>query len=188
MNEILWKLSHEGLLPAPFVPELGVAEKVPLSGKPGDERDRALRPLDRQTLNDFIAVEEPSGGVDGQYARVLSTLKLPEFGEELGLYPIAARIVAEGMQHYTRFRSIQVVLKGYVDPVPPYLRPMQVATREQGAKALTQYAQILDLLRKGYETGDAEESRFIAEARTTMFQLNDEAETLAAQNLGIPFF
>lgn len=188
VNEILWKLSHEGLLTAPFIPELGVAEKVPLSGKPGDERDRALRPLDRQTLQDFIAVEEPSGGVDGQYARVLSTLKLPQFGEELGLYPIATRIVAEGMQHYTRFRSIQIVLKGYVDVPPPYLNPVQIATKEQGAKALALYAQILDLLRKGYETGDAEESRFIAEARTTMFQLNDEAEALAKRNLGVPFF
>jgi hypothetical protein len=92
------------------------------------------------------------------------------------------------MQHYTRFRSIQLVLKGYVDPVPPYLRSIRIATKEEGAKALAMYGQILDLLRKGYQTGDAEESRFIAEARTVMFQLNDEAEALAVQNLGIPFF
>lgn len=119
---------------------------------------------------------------------MLSSLKLPQFGEELGLYPIGARIVAEGMQHYTRFRWIQLTLKGYVDPEPPYLRPVQAATKEQAAKALALYSQILDLLRKAYATGDAEESRFIAEARTTMFQLSDEAENLAAQNLGVPFF
>ena len=56
---------------------------MPVSAKPGDDRPRALRPLDRTTLDQFIAVEEPSGGIDGQYARVLSTLKLPQFGEEL---------------------------------------------------------------------------------------------------------
>jgi hypothetical protein len=92
VNEIQWKMSHEGLLNPPFVPELGVAEKVPLSGKPGDERDRQLRPLDRQTLNEFIAVEEPSGGVDGQYARVLSTLKLPQYGR--------ARFVSHRRTHH----------------------------------------------------------------------------------------
>ncbi|MFL6452132.1 MAG: ferritin-like domain-containing protein [Bryobacteraceae bacterium] len=188
VNEILWKLSHEGLIKEPFVPEFGVAERVPLSGKPGDERDRQLRPLDRKTLEDFISVEEPSGGVDGQYARVLSTLKLPRFGEELGLYPIASRIIAEGMQHYTRFRSMRLVLKGYEDPTPPYLQPIQVASKTDAAQALSLYASILELLRKGYETGDAEESFFIAQARTIMFQLNDEAEALAVKNLGIPFF
>jgi hypothetical protein len=92
------------------------------------------------------------------------------------------------MQHYTRFRSIRLVLKGYVDPVPPYLRTIRVATTAEGAKAIAFYQQILDLLRKGYETGDAEESNFVAQARSVMFQLNDEAEALAANGLGVPFF
>jgi hypothetical protein len=188
VNEILWKMSDNGLLKIPFVPELGVAQRIPLSGRPGDDRPRQLRPLDPKTLAEFIAVEEPSGGVDGQYARVISTLKMPQFGEELGLYPIAARIIAEGMQHYTRFRSIYLVLKGYTDQMPPYLRPIQVASKQEGAKALSLYQDILNLLTKGYTTGDAEESSYVTQARSVMFQLNDEAEALAAKGLGVPFF
>jgi hypothetical protein len=100
----------------------------------------------------------------------------------------SSSFIAEGMQNYTRFRSINLVLKGYTDPVPPYLRPIQIASKTDTAKALSFYGQILDLLRQGYTTGDAEESNFIAQARVIMFQLNDEAKALATKGLGAPFF
>ena len=69
-----------------------------------------------------------------------------------------------------------------------YLRPIVVATDDQARMALTLRQRILDLLAQGYETGDAEEGRFIAEARQIMFELDGEAERLASQGLGIPFF
>jgi hypothetical protein len=187
VNEMLAVLHHERILIGEFDPELGLAQDIPT--EPGNPpRRRELRPLYPRTLDDYIAVEKPSGGVDGQYARVLVTLKLSLYSEHLALYPTAARIIAEGMQHYSRFRQIRLVLQPYGQHELPYLRAMQRATREQAATALQLYKDILDLLFQGYDKGDAEESQFIAQARMKMFELDREAERLASQNLGVPFF
>jgi hypothetical protein len=184
-NEMLWKLWHEELIPD-FSPELGLADKIPVD--PPADRPRALRPLTPAVLRDFIAVEQPSGGIDGQYARVLSTLRRPHYGEQLGLYPMAARVIAEGMQHYSRFREVSLVLRGYGDENPPYLRTSHIGTDQEAAEALKLYDAIKDLLRRGYETGDPEEVRFVAEARSLMFKLDAVAENLAERGIGVPFF
>jgi hypothetical protein len=165
-----------------FEPELGVAEQIPPSG-----RKPQLRALEPDILEDFIAVEKPSGYIDGQYARVLSTLRQAEYGEHLGLYPIAARVIAEGMQHFSRFREIRLVLGGYRKDIPPYLRPIKRAREDEAEHALDLYEQIKNLLRSGYVKGDAEEARYVAQASELMFKLDEAAEALAARGLGVPF-
>jgi hypothetical protein len=50
-------------------------------------------------------VEQPSGFLDGQYARVLATLRQKKYRETLE--QIAALIIGDGMEHSSRFRQIQ---------------------------------------------------------------------------------
>jgi hypothetical protein len=162
-------------------------------------RRRALRSLDKETLDDFIAVEEPSGGIDGQYTTVTATLRLGARYPD-ALAQLASRIVTDGEDHYNHFRDIALVLKdnGW-DESLEHLRSKpgtkdglrEVEIREAG-KANTLYRKILTDLSTAYREGDVRGDRFkIAEARKLMADLEAEAETLAgdpADPKGIPFF
>ena len=95
-NQILWHL-HEAFPEIPRRgPELGIAAKVPdgrdAHGNP-KSRPRQLRVLDIDTLASFIAVEEPSGRIDGAYVQVVATLREPH-------YPLTA--LQPGAQHHRR--------------------------------------------------------------------------------------
>jgi Ferritin-like len=187
VNQLLWELEHNNLIPAKIGPVLDVAQKVP--GKSGD-RDRALRPLTAETLDDFIAVEQPSGTLDGQYARVLTTLRDKRTYPE-ALSELAASIIGDGTQHFSRFRQIRVVLQPYfARNSTAYLVNLTPASKTDSTSksALDEYAKILAELRAAYEKGDAEDFQHIAVARTTMFALEAAGNALAARALGIPFF
>src|SRR5262249_14422222 len=101
-NQLLWTLAQRGLIrdraPARRPPRAAARARPTAKG----ERDRQLRPLALPALEDFIAVERPSGTLDGAYARVVATLRA---GYPEPLLQLARQIVAEGMDHYNRFRE-----------------------------------------------------------------------------------
>jgi hypothetical protein len=186
VNQLLWELEHNNLI-AKTGPALGIAQQVPgLAGM----RNRALRPLTQQTLDDFIAVEKPSGTLDGQYARVLTTLRDKRtYREEMA--ELAGRIIGDGTQHFSRFRQIHVVLQPYFTrKSAAYLVNLTPApaANATGKVAMDAYAKILGDLQAAYEKGDAEDFQRIADARATMFALDDAGNKLAGRKLGIPFF
>lgn len=188
-NELLWVLARSIPSLGPYVPVLKIAPNIPMG--PGRSRPSALRPLEPKVLEDFIAVEEPSGTIDGAYARVVATLGRSEYPPHLR--DLASRIIGEGTEHFTRFRDIRAVLKPYKDVNPvPYLRPLRLGSPEQATAALAAYQAIVDGLSSAYAAmaaGDlANGGTALVEARQAMTTLLAAGETLAGRNLGIPFW
>jgi hypothetical protein len=138
-------------------------------------------------LQDFISVEQPSGFLDGQYSKVLATLREKKYPATLE--QLAARIIGDGMDHFTRFREIQGVLQKYKKP-EDYLRKVQPAPegRLLGDKAVQLYGQIVDELRAAYDKGNMEDATHIATARGLMFELDRAARELASEGFGVRFF
>jgi hypothetical protein len=186
VNQLLWELDHLNLTSKHFGPSLGVALQAP--AQDGKMRNRELRTLTEDVLNDFIAVEQPSGTLDGQYASVVSTLRdNTKYPEELA--QLALRIIADGTQHFSRFREIRVVLKPYFDKKSTaYLVNLTPASAARAKQALDSYQGIVKNLGDAYAKGDAEDFHLIADARQLMTDLDGEAERLASANLGVPFF
>ena len=190
VNQLLWQLDHRRITSRRFGPSLGLKDQIPATG--GKIRGRALRALTADVLDDFIAVEAPSGTLNGEYAEVVSTLRdQTKYPQELA--QLAERIIADGVEHYSRFREIRITLQPFFSGnPPPYLVNVQPADpgNPLSKRALGVYQQILTDLQNAYARGDAEDFGNIAAARALMFQLDDLANQLAAGNppLGIPFF
>jgi hypothetical protein len=189
-NQLLWELADAGLIPpGKYGPQLGVAQTIPVSASGGFKgRPRALRALSRGVLADFVAVEQPSGFIEGQYSRVSATLKQPEYPN--ALYQLASRIVNEGMDHFERFRDIGLVMRQYPEESPPYLRAVKLAGPGDAAvkDALDLYRSIVAELTTAYASGKIEDRAGIIQARDAMTKLNAVADKLAAGGVGIPFF
>jgi len=192
-NQIIWQLEHAGLIPKDTGPSLGVAATIPVwPGNP--ERPRQLRLLTPETLQDFIAVEAPSGSLDGQYARVSATLRKAPYPNSTS--QLAERIIADGVDHFSRFREIKFVLQYYTGPVQedgrqqPYLLNLAPApaTNTKAQAALAAYREIIKDLSTAYESGDVEDARFVVAARQRMNELQALAQELAVEGLGVPFF
>ncbi|HWW84993.1 MAG TPA: ferritin-like domain-containing protein, partial [Vicinamibacterales bacterium] len=198
-NQLLWSLEHDGMLTKKLGPSLGVATEIPRPAAAARPqlpvpkvaspamRPRELRPLEPAVLADFVAVEQPSGFLDGQYSRVLATLRQKAYRPTLE--QLAARIIGEGMEHFSRFREIQVVLRKR-QPTE-YLRGKYVlgATSDPAVgRALATYRSILAELAAAYDQGDMEDAAHIARARALMFDLDSSAEELGRNGTGIPFF
>ncbi|MBB2932052.1 ferritin-like domain-containing protein [Paraburkholderia silvatlantica] len=183
-NQLLWTLSQRGMI-APRQPVLVPADLVPtVKG----ERPRSLRPLSAEALDDFVAVERPSGTLDGAYARVIATLSK---GYPVTMLQLARQIVADGMEHFTRFSEISKILSAWPrdDANPaPWLRDISPATRDQASAALKTYDEILLNLSDAYQHGDMEDAANIVKARQAMMVLDAEAEKLAISGFGVPFF
>jgi len=183
-NQLIWELDHAGLTTQKFGPALKRALQVPGKNR---LRKSELRPLTQKVLEDFIAVEKPSGTLDGAYAQVLATLREPKYPD--AMEQLAERILADGMQHFTRFREIQRVLQPYAKgKQPEYLQNIVKATPAAGKTAVDLYHAILADLATAYESGDMEDAAQIAKARGTMFALRDAADALAKAGKGVPYF
>jgi len=184
-NQLLWTLAQRGLI-RDRGPALEPGRKVPTAN---GERDRQLRPLALPALEDFIAVERPSGTLDGAYARVVATLRA---GYPEPLLQLARQIVAEGMDHYNRFREIGIVLRSWpgVRSVTesPWLRAVQIGSPQSAGGALDLYRGILHDLADAYRRGDMEDAGKILDARQQMMALDEAAEQLAANGIGVAFF
>ncbi len=191
VNQLLWELDHAGLTKVVYGPALGVASDIPILD--GYTRPRSLRPLNQSALADFIAAEAPSGNIDGQYARVLATLRQPEYPNTL--YQLAGRIIADGVEHFSKFSEIETVLRPYhrdseADGIPPYLKNITPAPSEipDARQALDAYQRLIADLELAYKKGDMEDAGSIISARQEMMSLDAIAKNLASQGFGIPFF
>jgi hypothetical protein len=162
-------------------------------------RKRDLRPLTKEVIRDFIALEHPSSFIDGAYARVIATLRQPSYSPDL--VDVATRIVSEGMEHERHFIDIHTALLPYDEP--DYLRMnMQLGTKDQATRALRHIDTIIDSLGRAYDkAGHNEFERTnldIAAARDAMNDLLAIGEKLARfgaedgkkgkRSIGIPFF
>ena len=186
-NQLLWELDHAGLIRRRD-PVLKPALEVPTGT--GGKRPRDLRILNQETLESFIKVERPSGTFEGLYARAYATLRGRSYPPTM--YQLVERIIADGVDHFSRFREIAIVLKPYFGtPSPPYLRNNLEAAapgdpRVKGVLGL--YHGILEALGEAYDKGDLEDAKYITQARLEMANMESEGENLARNNLGIPFF
>ena len=192
-NELLWTLWKNKLIPQKYpLPSLGVAPSIP-TGK--DEhggittRPRALRNLDLAVLEDFVFGERPSGALDGLYSAVVATLRHPGAAYPNGMLELTEQIVADGVNHYASFEELAGLAKPYEPDkgVPAYSRGLAPDARKSKS-ALALYRGILDELGKGYANGDAEDRRFIPQARTRMNELDTLADGLGKQGAGVAFF
>jgi hypothetical protein len=152
-----------------------------------------LRPLTKEVVDEFIAVEHPSGFIDGAYARVASTLRKPQYPDHLA--ELAMRIASDGVQHETRFLEIRSALAPFTDS--QYLRSMEevnapAARRKVERRALPLLKTIKDNLETTYVLSGKNDiqntGKHIAKARAAMAQLLDVGEDLATEGIGIPFF
>ena len=162
-------------------------------------RERALRPLAKTAVDDFIALEHPSSFIDGAYARVIATLRRPEFPDQLS--DLAMRIASDGMEHESHFIDIKAALAPFEEA--EYLRPnMQIGTQTQARGALAQFDKIIDSLTRAYHKAGHDELETsnpdISAARAAMNELlrlgenlakfGTEAGTQATKSIGIPYF
>jgi hypothetical protein len=187
-NQLLWELrEHQLIDPKKYGPSLGVSPTVPASDA-GGPRPRALRPLTREVVKDFIAVERPSGQIEGQYARVVVTLRQDKQTYPESLFQLASRIVNEGQEHFLRFREIESVMRQYQGV--PWLRNIQLGQPDDPKvqQAIRLYGELVGNLRRAYATGSVTDRQHIITARTAMTNLQTLSETLAAQGIGIPYF
>ncbi len=187
VNQLLRRLAALGLGPE-YTPALRVATEVPraTAENPEATRPRALRPLLGPVVDDFVAVEEPSGGLDGRYARVRKTLMDGPFADR-ELSDIASRIVQDGVDHFHLFSRIRAIVDVYDQSPPAHLRPgFSVGPRDNAlvARALRTRREVVTLLADGY-SGDANALR---SAPRAMLQLEEQIEDCAAEGLGVPFF
>jgi hypothetical protein len=139
--------------------------------------------LGREAAASFASVEQPSGGVDGRYARVRATLLQPIYRDDL--FEIASRIVDEGLDHYSSFRRMAAIVELYDQPDPPHLRPgFHVAAPDDPAvaPALETQKRVVALLHATY----AGDPSLIETARDTMFLLEQQVQDAAAAGLGVP--
>ena len=193
-NRLLWGLAQQ--LGRPIEPsvvppalELPAAMTAPTDSQPPAEPQPArLAPLTLDTVDLFINIERSSAFIDGQYARVTTTLRQPRFRPYL--FELASTIADEGEEHFLKFRRIRDVLSPYGSDDPVYLRPVQEGDPANAAVAgaLGTYQEMLQLLVTGYHRENSANQEALAQARLLMFSLNTSAERLAKQNnIGIPF-
>ena len=196
VNELLWSLA-DAFFPKQYKPALEPCLILPVpplvQGHARRHRRRALRPLTLDVLAEFVAVEQPSGGIDGVYARVIATLA--QDGYPPSLHQLASRIANDGMQHFSRFAALRETLEPYGDVNPAYLLPrfQPGAPHDQGVGvALATYQTLIGklggayaaLAGKNYALGGT----LIAQARADMQAFLASADALASRNLGVPFW
>lgn len=187
VNELLRRLAALGLGP-PYTPALDVATHVfrPTPDDPDASRPRALRPLTRETIDDFVAVERPSGGLEGRYARVRATLRQRRF-RGAQLYDIATRIVEDGVDHFAIFSRMRAIVDVYDQAPPAHLRPgFELGPPDNAlvTRSLRAHQQVVALLTEGYEGEGAQ----VDQARETMLELEDFIDDCAAEGVGVPLF
>lgn len=187
VNELLRRLAGLGLGP-PYTPALGVATEVfrPTPEHPDGTRPRALRPLTVDAVDDFVAVERPSGGLEGRYARVRATLRQRKYRSN-ELFDVATRIVEDGVDHFGIFTRMRAIVDVYDQSPPAYLRPdfsLGPPDNALVARATRAQSEVVTLLTEGYG-GDEPQ---VGQARRTMLNLEALIEECAGEGLGVPFF
>lgn len=73
-------------------------------------------------VDDFVAVERPSGGLECRYARVRATLRQRKYRSK-ELFDVATRIVEDGVDYFGIFTRMRAIVDVYDQSPPAYLRP-----------------------------------------------------------------
>ncbi len=179
--------------PGGFQPALQVARLLP-PVPPSLIRPVEFRPANRAAIEDFIAIEAPSAGVDGLYFNILATLETPP----PDVRPFAApewteaisSIIAEGEDHFQTFLDIREWLAPYAES--DYLRstaPPRPLPGQAEHDALQQaYVQLLENLHLGYARGRLPGASPINAARVSMIeQIDPLAHAVAAKGFLVVF-
>jgi hypothetical protein len=189
VNQMLWLLYKAGF-GTPGSSYSPIVE--PTRTIPTLMENRALKPLDPDTLDLFIEIERPSGKITRAYGRCVATLRQPRYPSEI--LEIASRIDGEGLDHYERFLNVKRMLEGYGADPYPYLRDIKLGRRDQPEcqTAIGIFERIRQNIREayGFEANgqvDMAQAR-IEQARTLMRELRAAAEALAEQGIGVPFW
>jgi len=148
--------------------------------------------MEPQASEEFLEIEEPSGYIEGAYARVVATLKQPQYPKHL--YELAVRIDSDGVDHFSRFNWVKSRMQAYrpQDGEYPYLRKVELnAEKTQEALDLFNDTLVPQLKTSFCEFahGDFDEAgKELQKARACMRELDKQADALAAQGFGIPFW
>jgi hypothetical protein len=183
VNLLLWNLGKGADPPVVAPPATSLPQSCGDPPKPAK-----LAPLTLDTVALFIGIERSSAYIDGQYSQVTATLRGPRYPARL--YELASTIADEGEEHFLEFTSLHNLLKStYPTKDPVYLRPIKEGdpANPQVIEALSSYRRILKALITGYQRGDVDHQKALIDARTDMFTLQEQAERLAENNIGIPF-
>lgn len=188
VNHLLWGIAEANLISGwTYEPDV----LKPLLEIPGSDKiptqAATLSVLDIKTLQLFIDIEEPSGYIDGRYARATATLLQSPYPSHL--YQMASSIARDGEQHFLHFRNIQLVLSRYGNTNLPYLRSLTPGDPEDATvqAALGLYKNIIAELFQGYQLGNPLNQGHLASARGQMIELDTIADRLGGRNIGIPF-
>jgi hypothetical protein len=192
-NQLLWEL-HQQQPDGRFRAVLRQASEIPL-GRHRRARPHLLRPLTPDVLDEYIAVERPSGRIDGLYARIVTTLRRTDLGYPSHMAELAERIVSDGLHHESQFLQIRSALRAYIDKGPPYpyLRKLTLGSPRDSrvGPALGRLREIIANLEAAYNRSAryqyAQSSTDVGRARGAMDDLLLIGERLAAQGIGIPF-
>jgi hypothetical protein len=175
--------------PAPFVPALAVASQIPL-GPPGQFRAVEFRPATAAVLKQFAAIEAPSQGVDGVYARILATLESGAGDDEQ--QQTIRTVMAEGEDHWQTFLFVMEWLGRHQEPT--YLRTAALSPppRDNAAHVLLQqrYQTLLGNLFDAYTLRIPAGASAINLARGSMLGANGiegALDAVANQNFLIVF-
>lgn len=189
VNDVIRALSDPGT----YTPALRVARLLP-EIVPGIERPVTPKAANRAAIEDFIAIEAPSAGVDGLYFDILATLESPppdvaalaadEWREAI------SSVIAEGEDHYQTFLDIKEWLSAYGEVA--YLRTVspQVPQPGQADHVALQvaYRALLENLYAGYEKGRFPGAGEINAARASMVvTLDPLAHAVADKGLLVTF-
>ena len=86
-HQLLWSLQAEGLVAPVTAAGIQLAPRIPRPDELGPAhrgfRNAALRGLTPEVLADLIAVERPSGYIDGAYGKLVSTIQRPDYPQLL---------------------------------------------------------------------------------------------------------
>ncbi len=173
VNQLLRELHERGYCLGKFEPALGVAEKIPPTGR------RAKSRTLKSAIRDFIAAEAPSGTIDGQYAKLLDFFLAHSYPADL--VELVKKIIDDGVTHYSRFREMQSLLNRKPRRLGRALRilPLDDSHYE---KAKSLYQLVIENLEKAYSTS----GKLAAATSKDMETLNRLMAELAEEGIGLP--
>ena len=138
VNQVLWTLDRARLYPhrqyQPIIHPHLATDPAP-DDTDLEARVRTLRAATPDVIADFNAVERPAGRLDREYAGLVDHLRENADAYPAGLYELAVRIDSDGLQHYQKFREMQIILSRYAACPALYLRDVTLADPSDPALA-----------------------------------------------------
>lgn len=200
VNEMLIEFGQPWVLDRATV--IGI--DFPEMTKPGFNRKFELKPLTRETLDWFIAVEKASpdhnvGTIDGMYTRILVSIEQgPEFQAEPDerdrLAHFVKLIIDEGVDHYHRYLRVENALDGI--PESEYLRvigPPKPAADPNSDIGMLQvvadasYKVLLQALDFVFQQGTRQRGAMLEAARRGMYNVDEACRSLSERGQGALF-